>query len=269
MSPTQPEIIGLIPAAGRGTRIGPLPCSKEVYPVGFASTDGGRRVPKAVCQYLLEKMRVAGIVKAYVVLREGKWDIPASLGDGATAGMHLAYLMVGISFGVPFTLDQAYPFVRGSLVALGFPDTWFGAHDAFARLLARQTATRADVVLGLFPTDRQEKVDMVDVDKAGRVRRIVIKPRQTDLHYAWGIAVWSPAFTEFLHEYVAVRRESAGQAPELFVGDAVQAAINQGMQVESVQVDDEPFLDIGTPDDLLRATRRLGGVPVPALTPAE
>ncbi len=114
MSPTQPEIIGLIPAAGRGTRIGPLPCSKEVYPVGFASTDGGRRVPKAVCQYLLEKMRVAGIVKAYVVLREGKWDIPASLGDGATAGMHLAYLMVGISFGVPFTLDQAYPFVRDS-----------------------------------------------------------------------------------------------------------------------------------------------------------
>lgn len=39
-------------------------------------------------------MHAAGITEAYIVLREGKWDIPAYLCDGAMVGMHLAYLMV-------------------------------------------------------------------------------------------------------------------------------------------------------------------------------
>ena len=29
------EVVGLIPAAGEAKRIGPLLCSKELYPVGF------------------------------------------------------------------------------------------------------------------------------------------------------------------------------------------------------------------------------------------
>jgi len=29
------EVVGIIPASGRATRIAPLPCSKELYPVGF------------------------------------------------------------------------------------------------------------------------------------------------------------------------------------------------------------------------------------------
>ena len=32
---TTDDIVGVIPAAGRGKRIAPLPCSKELYPVGF------------------------------------------------------------------------------------------------------------------------------------------------------------------------------------------------------------------------------------------
>ena len=71
---SQKEIVGLIPAAGQGTRIGPLPCSKEIYPIGFDPSLEGR--PKAVSHYLLEKMKSADIQKAYVVLRAGKWDIP-------------------------------------------------------------------------------------------------------------------------------------------------------------------------------------------------
>jgi glucose-1-phosphate thymidylyltransferase len=29
------EIIGLIPAGGVAERLSPLPCSKEIYPIGF------------------------------------------------------------------------------------------------------------------------------------------------------------------------------------------------------------------------------------------
>jgi glucose-1-phosphate thymidylyltransferase len=138
------EVIGLIPAGGQATRIAPLPCSKELYPVGFRQVDEGRSLrPKVICHYLLEKMRLAGATKAYIVLRQGKWDIPAYLGDGTMLNMHLAYLMMHLPFGTPYTVDQAYPFVQDALVAFGFPDIIFQPDDAFVQLLARQAATEA------------------------------------------------------------------------------------------------------------------------------
>ena len=83
--------VGIVPAAGWATRIDPLPCSKELYPIGFRSVDGGPSVrPKAVCLCLLEKMKRAGVTSAYIVLPEGTWDIPTYLGDGTIVNMHLA-----------------------------------------------------------------------------------------------------------------------------------------------------------------------------------
>lgn len=257
------EVIGLFPAGGQAKRIAPLPCSKELYPVGFRTIDGGQSLrPKVVCHYLLERMQLAGINKVYIILRPGKWDIPAYLGDGTTFQMHLAYLMMNLPYGAPYTLDQAYPFVQNALVALGFPDIIFQPEDAFVQLLARQTATGADVVLGLFPARQPHKMDMVELQDNGQVRRIVIKPGQTNLRYTWIIAVWTPAFTRFMHQYLATSLEAdaAGsdgqptlQSRELYVGHVIQAALDQGLQVESVLFPGGECLDIGTPDELVQA----------------
>jgi glucose-1-phosphate thymidylyltransferase len=252
------EIIGLLPAGGQATRIAPLPCSKELYPISFRRVKGNHSLrPKVVCHYLLEQMRLAGINKAYVVLREGKWDIPTYLGDGAMLNMHLAYLMMHLPFGAPYTLNQAYPFVQQTLVALGFPDIIFQPADAFVHLLAQQAATQADVVLGLFPTDQPQTADMVEWGDDGQVRRIVIKPAQTDLRYAWIIAVWTPIFTHFMHEYLeAIQKDAQGKASpkqrELFVGHVFQAAIEAGLRVEKFLFPQGSYLDIGTPDNLIK-----------------
>ncbi len=261
-SAKRPRIIGLIPAAGYATRLGPLPCSKEIYPIGLRpDPDGSGMRPKVVSHYLLEKMRRAGIEQAYIVLREGKWDIPAYFKDGALVDMHLAYLIVDVPYGAPYTLDQAYPFVRDSLVTLGFPDILFSPDDGYARILRHQAQSGADVVLGLFPADRPSAADMVAVDARGRIERIVIKPRTTDLRHTWGIAVWTPAFTEFLHNYLAELPVPTENSTELFVGDAIQAGINSGLKVEGVQISDTPFLDIGIPENLARALSNVVQIP--------
>lgn len=254
------EVIGLLPAGGQATRISPLPLSKELYPVGFRPVDESRSFrPKVVCHYLLEKMHLAGIDKAYIVLRPGKWDIPAYFGDGAMLNMSLGYLIMGLPFGVPYTLDQAYPFVQEALVALGFPDILFQPDDAFERLITRQATSQADVVLGLFPTDQPHKAGMVDFDGGGRVRLVIEKPRQSELRYMWAIAVWTPAFTQFMHEYLLKARSRAGNdlqgKPELPIGDVIQAAIENGLRVEAEVFPDGTYLDIGTPEDLMRAVR--------------
>jgi glucose-1-phosphate thymidylyltransferase len=257
------EVIGLIPAGGRATRIAPLPCSKELFPIGLRqSRDQVQSRPKAACEYVLERMRLARVAKAYIVLGEGKWDIPTYLGDGAALDMDLAYLMIRSSRGVPYTLDQAYAFVRHAVVALAFADILFDVQDAFARVLDRQTACRSEVVLGVFPADHPEKVDMVEFDDHGEVRRLVIKPQATTcLRYTWGIAAWTPTFTQFMHEYVSSPKGPPGSSrpqAELYVGDVFQAALDKGMSVAAVHVSDSPYIDIGTPDDLARAIRYFG-----------
>lgn len=249
------EVVGLIPAGGMATRIGPLPCSKELFPIGFrfAGQENAPR-PKVVSHYLLEKMRYAGISRAYFVLRPGKWDIPAYFGDGSMLDMNLAYLMLGVPYGVPFTLDQAYPFVRRATVAFGFPDILFESDEGFTKLLTRQLATHADVTLGLFPAnDSYSQEDRVEVNSDYQVRKIFLRPLESQLRYSWAIAVWSPNFTQFLHQYVGEKKLTAAQDSELSVGHALQAAIQAGLRVESLILNEKPYLDIGTPKNLLRA----------------
>jgi glucose-1-phosphate thymidylyltransferase len=247
-STARPRVIGLIPAAGYATRLGPLRCSKEILPVGTYDTPDGPR-PKAVSHYLLEKMRLAGITEAIIVLREGKWDIPAHYKDGAIVGMRLAYLAVPPTAGPPHTLDYAYPFVRDAIVALGFPDILFEPDDAYLELLEHQARTNADVTLGLFPADRPETMDVVAVSSGGRVEQILVKPAHTALRQTWGIAVWTPAFTEFLHDRVS-QGFALGEGTELHVGNVIQGAIEAGMRVEGLAVSEKPFLDIGVPEQL-------------------
>jgi glucose-1-phosphate thymidylyltransferase len=164
--------------------------------------------------------------------------------------------MMSLPFGVPYTLDQAYSFVQNAVVALGYPDTLFEPDDAFVQLLERQAANDDDLLLGLFPADRPQKFDMVDIDDDGCIREIVIKPRKTHLLYKWAIAVWKPVFTHFMHDYLAKFKRPEETKSEVQIGRVIQAAIDNNLRVRGVHVSDEPLLDIGTADDLLRATRR-------------
>lgn len=248
------NIVGLLPAGGQATRLAPLPLSKELYPIGFHSPHPQETArPKVVSHYLLENMRLAGIRKAFFILRPGKWDIPGYFGDGTMLDMHLGYLTVHVLYGVPYTLNQAYPFVQDSLVALGFPDILFQPPNAYTRLIVRQRVRQADVVLGLFPTTNPHKVGVVDVDATGQVLQIIEKPLQTHLTHMWGIALWTPQFTEFLHHYLQTHTPDR----ELPIGDVIQASIAAGLRVEAEIFTDGSYLDVGTPEDLARAIRTL------------
>ena len=262
------SIVGLVPAAGQARRLPALPCSKEIYPVSFgvdtsnseSSEEETSAHPRVAAQDVLTAMQRAGAERAFVVLRDGKWDIPAYLKDGQGVGLPLGYLMMGHPYGVPFTLNQAYPFVEGAQVLMGFPDILFRPRDAFAHLVDRHDTSEADIVLGLFPARTPSKMDMVERAEDGTVRSIEIKPKTTSLQYTWIIAVWGSPFTLHLHEYTEqLLRERPTAADwaghEVHLGHAVQQAIDDGLTVQSVAFPQGDYIDIGTPDALARATR--------------
>jgi glucose-1-phosphate thymidylyltransferase len=263
-SPPADKVVGIVPAAGRATRLSPLPFSKELYPIGFQRNGkNGALRPKVAGQYLLERFHLAGVDTAYIVLRDGKWDIPAHFRDGHSLHMSLSYLIMRIPDGVPFSVDQAYPFVNDAVVALGFPDILFQPADAFSHLLRKQRQTRADIVLGLAPVADPENWDMVDVTADGKIGCIHVKRPRTNTPYGWFIAVWSPVFTNFLHEYLIFYQRDrhalrAGDhhlmtSPELHMGDVLQRAIEQGMATETAIFPHGACLDIGIPENLIKA----------------
>jgi glucose-1-phosphate thymidylyltransferase len=205
-------------------------------------------------------MREGGVRKAFFILRNGKWDIPGYFGNGAMVGMDLGYLMMGKPYGTAYTLDAAYPFMRGARIALGYPDILFEPRDAFARTMTRLTTTRADLVLCLCRVRNTSISDMVDVDRTGCIRELLIKPSQTTLKLGWVSAVWTSKFTEFMHEYLlspraAAELPGAGLPTELTVGHVIQAAVSEGFSTQSVIFARQSYLDIGTPDNLTEAMR--------------
>ena len=254
------EKIGLIPAAGAANRLGTLPFSKELLPIGFSSDKQTSNL-KAVGTYLIEKYEKANAKKIYIIIRKGKWDILNYYGNGMKCGVQLAYLITAKNSGVPYTLDQAYPFVKTSKVFLGFPDILFGPENAFAIADTTLCQKDADIILGLYPVknNRQaQKSDMVNFDTHGRINQIKIKPIKTDLLYSWVFAIWKPTFTSFMHYYIKhdirKRQENPDKA-EIHVGHVVQAAIQNGLSVFGHLFTDFHFIDIGTPDDLAQAMK--------------
>ncbi len=116
---------GIIPAAGAGSRIQPLAFSKELLPVGSRVEDGIER-PRAVSEYLVERMIEAGATKICFVISPGKSDIMEYYG-GAVEGAHVSYVVQPRPAGLCDSIFSALPLIPQDEYALaGLPDTvWF------------------------------------------------------------------------------------------------------------------------------------------------
>ncbi len=255
MSPASPrELVGLVPAAGRAARLGAAEGSKEILSIGRTSTSPGGERTLLACENLLAALRAAGCARAIVLRRAEKLDIEQALGDRSRFGLPLEHAVVPPTRSVPETLDHAFARVRDADVALGFPDVLAEPVEGLAGAVAHRRQGGADVVLALFPTDRPQKCDMVELDAAARVRRIEVKPQRTTLTLTWLFATWGPRFTALLHDTVAGGRAPAQR--ELAISDVLLEGIEHGLRVEAVSFPSGSHLDIGTADDLARARLR-------------
>ena len=178
--------------------------------------------------------------------------------------MAIAYLITELPYGVPFTLDSAYPFLADRQVMFGFPDIILQPDDIYRRLQDRMCTGNADLVLGLFRAVNPQKADMVVLGDDGAIAGIDIKPARTRLQWTWSAAVWNAAFTGYMHDYVVrERRHIAASASgggrktfrERFVGDVIREAIGSGLKIDYVKFHQNSYIDIGSPDDLKAAVR--------------
>lgn len=251
-------LIGMIPAAGKGTRLHPLPFSKELYPIGYheVNVDGEKKVrSKVVSQYLVNHMVGIGAEKIIITLGPGKTDIMDYYASGKRSGVDIIYNFQETPTGMPFALDLGFPWLSpNDVVVFGMSDTIIEPENAFATLKAFFDDKKPDLVLGLFPTDNPSKFGMVDFKKdSGEIVTTVDKPQQTQLDHMWGCCLWNYKFASFMHEKLKARKD---EKKELVFGDIINAAILDKLKVFAKPIAGGKYIDIGTIEDLDMALKK-------------
>jgi glucose-1-phosphate thymidylyltransferase len=236
------QFTGVLPAAGLASRLHPFRYPKELLPVLYVPDEVHRRAqPILAAEYSLNAMRSARINRCLVVVAEWKTEIIRYLGDGSGLGIHLAYLHRATPKGLADAVDAAFDWLGNSHVLLALPDTIFYPFAAVAQVCKAAEEKGCDLVLGVFPTREPQQLGPVRFTADGSVLEVLDKPAQTDLYNTWGIAAWSPRFTEFLHECLRGQQGVAEQP----LGHIFHRAVGANMRVRAVYFEGGEFIDVG------------------------
>ncbi len=245
---------GIIPAAGRGTRIQPLAFSKELLPVG-SRMSGGIERPCAVSEYLLDRMLLAGADRLCFVIAAGKTDIMQYF--GAEYGRApIAYVLQPQPAGLCDAVFRAGPVVaRDERVLVGLPDTiWYPEH-ALDELPGDRLAFL------LFPVDHPEYFDAVVLDAQGAVAEVQVKQPEAASSWIWGAFGMPGGVYSDLRQLWLAR----GCCDEYF-GTLVNAYLAAGGTAVGVKAG-RAYVDVGTLNGYRAASALVAEeAPAPAIT---
>jgi glucose-1-phosphate thymidylyltransferase len=224
---------GIVPAAGAGSRIQPLAFSKELLPVG-SRQDGKIQRPRAVSEYLVDRMIRGGANKICFVISPGKSDIMEYFG-ASIAGAHLCYTVQPQPSGLCDALFRALPLMGSDeVVNVGLPDTIWFPEDALSSLPTDELSFL------LFPVEHPQFFDAVVTTADGKVLEIQVKSTRPTSDWIWGAFRMPVRVLEQLFELWVKR----GRTDE-YVGTLVNAYLALGGHAVGVRAGD-CYVDVGT-----------------------
>ena len=190
---------GIIPAAGQGSRMQPLAFSKELLPVG-SRRDGDRERPRAVSEYLVERLVLGGADKLCFVISPGKSDILEYYGGGVFSAS-VFYSVQPQASGLCDAIFRALPLIGpDEQVLVGLPDTIWFPDDGLRQLPDNELSFL------LFPVERPELFDAVLLE-GDRVLEIQVKRADATSHWIWGAFKMPGRILAELHTLWRARHE--------------------------------------------------------------
>lgn len=239
---------GIVPAAGRASRIQPLAFSKELLPVG-SRFDAGIERPRAVSEYIVERMIRAGADKICFIIAPGKFDILQYYG-GAYGAAAMFYVVQPSPSGLCDAIFRAAPLIGADeIVAIGLPDTVWFPEDALGAL--------PDDVLSflLFPVNRPEFFDAVVLDD-DRVLEIQVKQSNPSSRWIWGAFKMPGRVLGELKTLWQTR-----QCEDEYFGTLVNAWLAAGGAAIGIKAG-RSYVDVGTLNGYREAIGLLASAPV-------
>ena len=223
---------GIVPAAGQGSRIQPLAFSKELLPVG-SRRDGDCERPRAVSEYLVERLVLGGADKICFVISPGKSDIMEYYGGGVFSARAF-YAVQPQPSGLCDAIFRALPLIdREEQVVVGLPDTIWVPEEGLREL------PDGELSFLLFPVERPELFDAV-VLNGDRVVEIQVKSPAAASHWVWGAFKMTGGILADLYALWCARDQR-----DEYVGTLVNAWLSAGGSARGVRAG-RSYVDVGT-----------------------
>ena len=161
-------MIGLIPAAGKGTRLEPLTRAlpKEMLQVG----------EKPIIDHVIDQFKEAGIKKVFIVVGYRKEAIMNYLGNGSSHGMSIAYLFQEKREGLAKAIEMVKDFSNEQFcVVLG--DNYIEPKTLLKDMIEKHNNEKAAVTLAVHKREDVSSLGVVKL-KGGsdEVADLVEKP---------------------------------------------------------------------------------------------
>lgn len=237
---TSSPYIGAVLAGGKGTRMEPFSqrFPKPLLPV----------FNKPLIQYQIELMRDLGITDILLLIGHKGFEIARVFGDGSALGVRIRYVEQTQTLGIAHAVGRLEPYAdRPMLLFLG--DIFFVPGD-LREMFTRFEAQGGGAVLAAKhepdPKAIAKNFAMV-FDDAGRVRRVIEKPRHPP-NDVKGVGL----YLFDLSVFDAIRRTPrTAMRDEYEITETIQVMIDDGQPV-SAALCIEDDINVTTPRDLLR-----------------
>jgi len=231
-------VYGILPMAGKGSRIQPIGFSKELYPVAF------NHKHFAISEFSIQALKKAKVDEIRLVLHPDKLDI---------ARYYASYSApISMYFKRSKSLPEScfYPLTSlapDDICLFGLPDTLFSPITGF-KSLRKKIEDGADLVLGLFCVEEPEKYDSVEINGNGRVLQVKVKESPALSDKIWGI--WGGR-VKVIRELEKIVMSQKGRKERLLGVGFNELIQSEKVNVESVYIGDNYF-DIGTMESVVR-----------------
>ncbi len=233
---------GIIPAAGTGSRIQPLAFSKELLPVGSYKQGLDER-PRAVSEYLIERMVKAGATKICFVISPGKSDILDYYGGNAFSAA-IFYAVQPQPAGLCDAIFRALPLIPPEEdVCIGLPDTIWFPESGLAHLPEGMFSFL------LFPVDHPERFDAVLTNENSEVLEVLVKKSSAPTKWIWGAMRLPGIVLRQLYQIWQDRRDE-------YLGTLVTEYLMRGGRAYGFKIG-ESYVDVGTLNGYREALRLL------------
>jgi NDP-sugar pyrophosphorylase family protein len=185
----------MVLAAGYGKRLRPL---TDRVPKALISVAG-----RPLIAYPLAVLREAGIREVLINLHHLGEQIRAALGDGASSGMSIRYSQENPILDTGGAIKKAEPFLRqaGTFAVIN-ADTVIDIDLREVVAWHRRNGALATMVLR--PDPRAARYGLIEIDRAGRVRRFLGRPADApgplEALMFTGVHLFEPELFDFMSE---------------------------------------------------------------------
>jgi glucose-1-phosphate thymidylyltransferase long form len=235
---------GLIPAAGKGTRMEPFTNAypKELLPVG----------EKAVIHHAIEDMKAAGIEDICIIVGWKQHAIMDYLGSGEDMGVQLTYVVQDERDGLAGAVKSAEHYIKDDSFAVVLGDNYVDDKEALKDLVDFHKAEGFDATIGTFRPEDVTSYGVLDVE-GNEVKGMVEKPSENEAPSniaISGMYVFEPGILD------AIEDVEKGKGGEYQLTDAIDILRQRSDNVGYKDILGTR-IDVGTPERLREANREL------------